>query len=185
VKRKRTAVGFAVIFVWVLATASCSKSPGGKDVEIKSYPLDTLVGVIQQTGVTIDRQIKTAGEGSLKITVTEPSIIHLFETGPLDIDDATLVYRARLRTENAQGNVYLEMWCHFPGRGEFFSRGLQSPLRGTNDWTTQEISFLLKKGEKPDNVKLNIVSEGPAVIWADDIRLLRRPARLLADLDPS
>jgi hypothetical protein len=172
--RKRTAFGCAVIFAWAWSMAACSKSTGGRDIELKSYPLDSLTGVIQQTGVEIDRQVRTAGGGSLKITVTEPSVVRLFETGPLDVDDATLVYRARLRTENAQGNVYLEMWCHFPGRGEFFSRGLQSPLRGTNDWTTQEIPFFLKKGDTPDDVKLNIVSEGPTIIWVDDIRLLKR-----------
>ncbi len=73
----------------------------------------------------IDKQVKADGAGSLKVTVTEPSVIRLFETGPLDVENAMLVYRARLRTENAQGNVYLEMWCRFPGKGEFFSRGFQ------------------------------------------------------------
>jgi hypothetical protein len=171
---RRTALAFALILLWTLAMAGCSRPSGGGDVELKSFPLDTLEGIIQRTGVEIDKEIKTAGGGSLKINVTEPMVIHLFETGPLDVEDGSLVYRAKLRTENAQGNVYLEMWCHFAGKGEFFYRGLQSLLRGTNDWTSQEIPFFLKKLGKPDNVKLNVVSEGPGVIWVDDIHLVKR-----------
>jgi len=171
---KRAAAGVGAAVLLALATAACTRTSGGKDLELRRFPLDTSEGVIQKTGVEIDRNVKAHGAGCLKVTVTEPSIIRLFETGPVDIEDATLVYRARLRTENAQGNVYLEMWCRFPGIGEFFSRGLRSPLRGTNDWTTQEIPFFLKKGVKPDDVKLNVVSEGPGVIWIDDIRLFKR-----------
>lgn len=170
--KRAAALGAAVLLASVMV--DCGRAPRSKDIEIRRFSLDTLEGVIQGTGVEIDKHVKAEGAGSLKVTVGEPSIIRLFETGPLDIEEATLVYRAKLRTENALGNVYLEMWCHLPGKGEFFSRGLASPLRGTNDWSTQETPFFLKKGEKPDNVKLNIVSEGPGVVWIDDIRLLRR-----------
>jgi hypothetical protein len=171
---KRAAAVLCACVLMGFFMAGCGEKSGGRDLELKRFPVDTPEGVIQGTGTEIDRQIKTEGAGSLKITVTEPSVIRLFETGPLEIEDATLIYRAKLRTENAQANVYLEMWCRLPGKGEFFSRGLQSPLRGSNDWTTQEIPFFLKKGDKPDLVKLNIVSEGPAVIWIDDIRLIKR-----------
>ncbi|MCH8120599.1 MAG: hypothetical protein IIC00_12845 [Planctomycetes bacterium] len=67
------------------------------------------------------------------------------------------------------------MWCHFPGRGEYFSKGLMNPLTGTTDWTTEEIPFLLKKGQNPDNVKLNLVIDGKGTVWIDDIRLLKGP----------
>ncbi len=67
------------------------------------------------------------------------------------------------------------MGCHFEGKGEFFSRGLDSPLSGTNNWVNVEIPFLLKAGENPDNVKLNIVGEGTGTVWVDDIRLVKRP----------
>jgi hypothetical protein len=156
-----------------LAMAACSR-PAGKDVELKRYALDSLGGVIQQSGAEIDRRVSADGGGSLKITVSEPTVIRLFETGELQVENAALIFKARHRTENAQGSVYLEMCCHFPGKGEFFSRGLQSPLSGTNGWTTQEIAYILKTGERPDNVKLNVVSEGPGIVWIDDLRVLRR-----------
>jgi hypothetical protein len=159
-----------LVMIWA---GACSK-PSSKDVVLRTYPLDGLDGVIHQSGVEIDNQVKSEGRGALKITVTEPAVIRLFETGDLDIEDARLIYQARVRTENAQGNVYLEMWCHFEGKGEFFSRGLQAPLKGTNDWTTEEIFYILKKAENPDNVKLNLVCEGPGTVWIDNIRILKR-----------
>jgi hypothetical protein len=159
-----------LVMVWI---TGCSR-PKSEDIVLREFALDSLKDVITQSGVEIDPQIKKEGQGSLRITVTEPSIIRLFELGDINIANAALIYQARLRTENAQGNVYLEMWCHFKGQGEFFSRGLQSPLQGSTDWTTEEIPFFLKKGEHPDIVKLNVVSEGPATIWIDDIRVLQR-----------
>jgi hypothetical protein len=169
---KSTVLGLCAAGLF-LTLVACSK-PAGKDVELRRYPLDSLEGVIQRTGVELDKQVSADGRGSLKITVSEPGVVRLFETGDMKIENATLIYNAKLRTENAQGYVYLEMWCHLPGIGEVFSRGLQSPLKGTNDWTTQEIPFFLKKGQAPDNVKLNVVCEGVGIVWIDDIRVLRR-----------
>jgi hypothetical protein len=40
---------------------------------------------------------------------------------------------------------------------------------------TLQIPFFLKKGEKPDYVKLNIVINGTGTVWIDDVRLLKAP----------
>lgn len=160
-----------MLIFWPL---SCAKKTASGDAALKTYPLDSLEGLITRSGVEIDSQVKNGEDGALKITVAEPAVIRLFETGDIDIEDAALVYQAKLRTEGVQGRVYLEMWCHFEGKGEFFSRGLEAPLSGTNDWTSEEIPFFLKKGENPDNVKLNVVCEGAGTVWVDDIRLVRR-----------
>ncbi|GAG06163.1 unnamed protein product, partial [marine sediment metagenome] len=113
--------------------------------------------------------------GSLRITATEPTVVRLFEIGDIDVEDARLIYQAKVRTEEVEGKVFLEMWCHFTGKGGFFSRGLQSPLTGTTGWTTAEIFFFLKDGENPDTVKLNLVVDGKGTAWIDDIHLLRGP----------
>jgi hypothetical protein len=156
------------------AIISCGK-PSAKDVVLKRYSGDSLDGVIQVSGIQTDNRIRSEGDGSLRISLTEPSVIRLFETGEIDIEEATLVYQAKLRTEGIQGRVYLEMWCHFEGKGEFFSRGLDAPLSGTNNWASVEIPFFLKAGENPDNVKLNVVGEGTGTVWVDDVRLVKRP----------
>jgi len=143
--------------------------------EVKHFPLDSLEGVITQSGVEMDKEISIDGNGSLHIHSTEPAVVRLFETGDIDIEDARLIYQAKVRTENLDGKAYLEMWCNFPGKGEFFSRSLQTPLTGTTDWKNEETPFYLQKGENPDNVKLNLVIDGKGTVWIDDIRLVKGP----------
>ncbi len=145
--------------------------------ELKRYPLDNMEGVLTQSGVTIDKEISSDGNGSLRIEAAEPTTVRLFETGDIDIENARLIYQARVRTKNVEGQVYLEMWCHIAGLGEFFSKGLATPLTGTTDWTTEETPFFLKAGENPDNVKLNLVIKGKGTVWIDDIRLLKGPLK--------
>jgi hypothetical protein len=169
-------LAFCLCVALIVVSTGCSR-PGGEVVELKRFPLDDLEGVITRSGVALDNQISSDGGGSLRITVDEPKVIRLFETGNLDIENSRLIYRAKIRTEDIEGQVYLEMWCHFPGKGEFFSRGLENPLTGTTNWTTEEIPFFLRKGEDPDNIKLNLVINGRGTAWIDDIRLLMAPLR--------
>lgn len=150
-------------------------SAGVEVTELRRFALDNTDGLITQSGVRIDEQISSDGNGSLRIEAMEPTTIRLFETGDIDIENTHLIYQAKVRTENVEGQVYLEMWCHFPGKGEYFSKGLMNPLSGTNDWTSAETLFFLKKGESPDNVKLNLVVDGKGTVWIDDIRLLKGP----------
>ena len=170
-KRNRPffAIGFFSLF-----TLACSTSIPDV-VELKKFPVDSLDGVITRSGVQLDKQNSSDGKGSLKIVAGQPLTVRLFEVSGIDVEEARLIYRAKVRTEGVEGLVYLEMWCHFPGKGDFFSRGLQSPLSGTTNWTTEEIPFFLKKGEKPDYVKLNLVVSGKGAAWIDDIRLLKAP----------
>lgn len=158
------------VAVLVLA-AACSKP----ETLITQFPADTLEGVVAQTGVELDKAVSSDGNGSLRIAVTQPTTVSLFELGDLDVENARLVYQAKLRTENLAGQAYLEMLCQFPGKGEFFSRALQTPLSGTTDWTAQETPFFLKTGENPNNVKLNLVINGSGTLWIDDIRVLKGP----------
>ena len=162
---------YVVLFIFICA---CSK-PSGQTVELKRFPLDTMEGVITQTGVELDNKITSEGKGALRIIADGPTTVRLLEVSGLDVENARLIYQAKLRTEGVEGQVYLEMWCHFPGKGEFFSRGLQTPLTGTMNWTTEETPFFLKKGDKPDYIKLNLVVNGKGTAWIDDIRLLKAP----------
>ncbi len=159
----------------VLFVAGCTKKQSESPVELRKFPLDSMEGLITQSGVEIDNQITSDGKGSLRITAAGPTTVRLFEVGGLNVDNARLIYQARVRAEGLTGQAFLEMWCHFPGRGEFFSRGLQSPVTGTVDWTTEETPFFLKKGEMPDYVKLNLVVDGTGKVWIDDVRLTRAP----------
>jgi hypothetical protein len=150
---------------------------GSREKTLASFPIKSLEGVLTLSGVDLDEQITDDGNGSLRIVTPGPTTVRLFEVKKPDVDNARLIYRARLRTRSVDGDVYLEMWCRFPGKGEFFSRGLESPLRGTTDWTSQEVYFMLKKGQKPDLVKLNVVIGGSGTVWVDDVSLLEAPLK--------
>ena len=174
-------IGYAILGLFIvplmLWVAHDSVEVSMEVIELKSFPLDDTEGLITQSAVTIDKQISSDGNGSLRIESTEPTTIRLFETGDINIENARLIYKAQLRTENVEGQVYLEMWCHIADLGDFFSRGLMTPLTGTTDWTTEETPFLLEKGQNPDNIKLNLVINGKGTVWIDDIRLLKGPLK--------
>ena len=165
---------FCMSLVSICVLVSCSK-PSQEVVELKKFPIDSLDGIITQSGVQFDKEVSSDGNGSLKITAPEPTVVRLFELGDIDVENARLIYQAKVRTEGVEGQVYLEMWCHFPGKGEYFSRGLQTPLASTTNWATEETPFFLKKGENPDNVKLNLVINGKGTAWIDDVRVLKGP----------
>jgi len=78
-----------------------------------------------------------------------------------------------LRTEDLEGSAYLEMWCGFPGQGEFFSRALDTAVSGDTDWVSQETTFILQEGQNPENVRLNLIVDGAGTVWIDDLRLFR------------
>ncbi len=99
--------------------------------------------------------------------------VRLFEIDEPGVENCLLTYRADLKTENAAGKVYLEMWCRFPGRGEFFSKGADQALKGTSDWSSVEIPFFLKAGQRPDLIKLNLAAEGEARVWVRNLQLLK------------
>jgi len=163
---------FAIWCIVIIAIIACSKTTTNA-TELQHFPINNIDGIITKSGVQFDEEISSDGNGSLKISAGQSTVICLYEVKDIDIENARLIYQARVRTENIEGQVYLEMWCHFPGKGEFFSRGLQTPLTGTTDWTTAETPFFLEKGQNPDYVKLNLVIEGKGTAWVDDIRLIK------------
>jgi hypothetical protein len=170
----RSIMAFCLLCCSVLLVAGC-RTQQHQSVELKRYPLDSLEGVIGRSEVELDPAISSDGKGSLRVTAAAPLTVRLFVTGDIPVDNGRLIYQARLRCEKLQGQAYLEMWCRFPGKGEFFSRALHAPLSGTVEWSSQETAFSLKPGEDPDEIKLNLVVNGTGTVWIDDIRLSKGP----------
>ena len=168
-KRRLLEAGFLVIVAGLL----CCSPPMTSEEVLFENPIGDLSGVLTRSGVELDTQVTSDGNGSIKIVAEEPTTVRLFEVGDVDVDDTRLVYRARLRTEGIEGQVYLEMWCRFPGSGEFFSRALHSPISGSTEWISQETPFFLEKNQKPDLVKLNLVIDGTGTAWVDEVKLVR------------
>ncbi len=137
--------------------------PAGSPLPLKSFTTADR---------TIDQDV-TAEEDGWYLGSREDRTIRLFEVQSPDVEQCMLTYRAKLKTQNFSGRAYLEMWCRLPGRGEFFSKGLQHPVTGTNDWASYETPFYLKKGQKPDLIKLNLVVEGKGELWTKEVELLQ------------
>ena len=125
------------------------------------------------TTIRTDTRIKVEGKGSVRITTRHPTVVCLGEvTGP-DIEGATLVYRAQVKSA-LEGATFLEMWAHIGG-GQYFSRGMNSLVEGQADWTVIQTPFIFQEGQRPDKVTLNIVINGKGTVWVDDIVLAKEP----------
>ena len=112
--RKMHAV-LCLIATTALLFTGCSKA--SEQVEtLRQYPIDDLEGVLTKSGVALDTEISSDGKGSLRVSAQEPRQVPLFETGDIDVENARLIYQARLRTEAVEGKVYLEMWCEGGGK---------------------------------------------------------------------
>ena len=113
---------------------------------------------------TVCRDLAVEGDG-WSAACTQAQAFRLFEVPDPGVDECRVIYRASLKTDSLTGRAYLEMWCRFPGRGEFFSKGLNQILTGSNAWTSCETPFLLKPGEKPDLIRLNLVVQAVGWLW--------------------
>lgn len=145
-----------------------SPQPSGPQQELRSF--NTSNSTITKDSIAIDN-------GTWRVNITKPQTIRLFEIAEPGVEGCMLTYRAQLKTKDLQGKAYLEMWCRLPGRGEFFSRGLHNAVKGTNDWASYEIPFYLKRDQRPDLIKLNLVAEGNGTIWMKEIKLLQTPLK--------
>jgi predicted Ser/Thr protein kinase len=116
-------------------------------------------------------------DGGWAVSCTTTQTFRLFEVPNPDVEECTVTYVARLKSEDLVGRAYLEMWCRFPSRGEFFSRGLDNTISGSSDWATCQTPFFLKTGEKPDLIRLNLVVEGRGTVFIKSAELTASPSK--------
>jgi hypothetical protein len=153
------------MFQWIKQVFSPPK-PAGPPKMIKQF---------NGSDSTISKDVVMTDNGAWQIGSVETKTFKFFEVEITDIENCMLTYRADLKSENIQGRCYLEMWCRIPDRGEFFSKGFQTALKGNNDWASYEIPFHLKSGQRPDLVKLNLTIEGSGKAWMRNVELLYIP----------
>jgi hypothetical protein len=157
---------YSILILSLLAALSATADPKQKAQTIKTFT--TADPAIAKDLVVTEDQTWLA---DCKKALT----FRLFEVENPRVEQCIMTYRAQLKTENLTEPAYLEMWCRFPGKGEFFSRGLAHAVTGSNDWASYETPFFLKKGEKPDLIKLNLVLKGAGKVWVKDVELLKGP----------
>jgi len=161
-----------IVVMLLAAAATAADVP---ESIVKEFALNDLKELNSALDLEYDPAVSSDGKGSIKITTAGPVTVPLIAAGDLDIEDATLIYRAKVRCEKLTGSAFLEMWCVFAGKGDFFSRGLDSAVSGTADWTVIQARFYLKQGENPTDVRLNVSINGAGTLWIDQIELVSAP----------
>lgn len=113
-------------------------------------------------------------DGALEINNAWPTTVRLANVDLKDkkIDQSVVAFTADMQAVNFTGKAYLEMWLHFPGKGFYFSRGLDNQLTEDSGWRTYGTTFVLKKNEQPDNVVLNLRFDGAGTVRVKNIRVL-------------
>lgn len=151
------------MFKW-LASLFKVPQPSGPAQTIRVFR--TTDPTIAQTNIKVDQDVWL-------IDAIEPQTFRLFEVKDPGTQQCLITYRATIKSDELKGRAFLEMWCRFPGQGEYFSKGLDQTVRGTNDWASYQIPFYLKKGQQPDLIKLNVTVEGTGRLWLKEIELLK------------
>jgi hypothetical protein len=159
------------VFVFIACITMLAQPVMGE--ELKRISLDDATGL----GMTIqsDSGVKAEGKGSVKITTLWPTVVCLGEVSGIDIENAKLVYCAKVKSD-LDGAAFLEMWVHVAG-GQYFSKGTNDVVSQKTDWKTIQTPFMFEKGQKPDKVTLNLVINGKGTVWIDDIILSREPLK--------
>jgi hypothetical protein len=158
--------------LWRLGMVGLMAAGVAQAQELQKLSLDDAAGLGLK--IEADKAVKAEGGGSVKITTLWPTTVCLGEVVAPAVRGGALVYRARVRT-NLKGSAYLELWCNVAG-GSFFAKGMNAAVEGQSDWKTIGTTFLLKSGQKPSKVTLNLVIEGSGTVWVDDVVLSRESA---------
>lgn len=156
----------SLLILGLLAALSATAGPAPKAQAMKTFTT---------ADPAISKDLVVTEDKTWLADCKKAQTIRLFEVENPGVEQCVVTYRAKLKTEKLTEQAYLEMWCRLPGKGEFFSRGLANPVTGSNDWASYETPFFLKKGEKPDLIKLNLVLKGAGKVWIKDVELLKGP----------
>jgi hypothetical protein len=126
---------------------------------------------VSSLGLTIesDPQVKVEGRSSIKITTLYPTTVCLGEVSGLDLENSTINYSAHVKSR-LNGTALLEMWVQVDG-GRYFSRGLNSTIKGNSDWQLIQTPFIFQKGQNPDRITLNLIINGTGSVWIDNVVL--------------
>lgn len=139
--------------------------------DVKRLSLDDASSISPR--IEVDTKTKVEGRGSLRISTLWPTTVFLGEVPGPDIENAKLIYSAKVKTE-LDGTAFLEMWAHVGG-GQYFSRGMDDAVSQKAGWKTIRTPFNFQKGQKPDKVTLNLVINGKGTVWIDDVVLSKVP----------
>lgn len=120
-------------------------------------------------------EAETGAAPAIRVTTAWPVVVNLAEIRDPNVEATRLVFEARVRSEQLVGTAYLELWCHFAGGGQYFGRGLDSTVTGTQDWKTIRTLFILQAGQRPERLTLNLVINGRGAVAITGAKLSKAP----------
>ena len=149
-----------------LASLFKAPQPSGRPRTIRLF--GTIDPTIARTNIAVHQD-------AWLIDTKEKQTFRLFELEDPEAQQCLITYRARIKSDGLAGRAFLEMWCRFRGGGSSSPRASTNPSAVFTEWASYEVPFYLKKGQKPDLIKLNLVVEGVGKVWIKDVELLRTP----------
>jgi hypothetical protein len=153
-------LSFFTLTILLISTSSHATKPS----DLVFLPLDNSSQInlsISSDEAENATLIETGGPANIHITQIQPS---------RKLENSTIHYTAEVKSENLEGQAYLEMWSHF-GTAQYFSKGLQSTVQGSSDWAEISTPFMFKKGQNPDKITLNLVIQGSGKVWIRNVQL--------------
>jgi hypothetical protein len=120
-----------------------------------------------------------AEEGGWKITSDGQRRVQLFEVRTDGIEDALLIYRAKLKTSDPEIEVSLRIKVLHLAEQLSTDSTTTIARPGTLDWSNIAIPHRLDEGKRAEVVWLGLDIQGSGDVWIKDIELLkeRLPAR--------
>jgi hypothetical protein len=168
------AFGLVALAALLVLAAGCSKKADPPS-DIEYFPADSKDRVVGADMVTVDPAVSSDGKGSLKITVEQPTTVQLYEVPEPKAENADIFYKAKLKAQDFGGDAYLQMVIHYPSGGQAEVQNYDKAIGGTTGWTAMEAKANIRKGQRPDVVRLNVILNGGGTVWVDDVHLWKVP----------
>ena len=144
---------------------------GAKLVRAFSPPQDAPLA----PGVTAD------GE-AWRIDARGPNPTGIFEVpAGLLCADCQIFFRAKLKSRDLSGHVFLELVARLGYDQDFFHRDLIHTAHGTQGWTQAQASCFVAPGPKARGLLLNVVPQGTGTVWIKDVEVYTAPTVITPD----
>lgn len=126
---------------------------------------------------------KMAGQPVLQVVGPSVQPITILEVVNPQVTYHEYTLRAKVKYEGVEKTSFLEMWNHFPGGGQYFSRTLSpsGPLQkieGSSDWREISLPFMSKPGLLPSKLVVNVVLPGKGTVYLTPFTLTSGPVSL-------
>jgi len=145
--------------------------------EIAHLPLDSTFSFEGEFLPEYDSTVSFDGNGSIKVDAYDSLMVNIGIVDDIDIQQGRLYYRAMLRTEDFDGEVYLEMRIDIGTGPQYYTRDQYNPLVGTKDWERHEAYMILTQPQYIYHAVLQLNICGKGTVWIDDIHLYKTPLK--------